>query len=71
MTFLLFTGYNYYPIGGFDDFAGVYATLDEAKIAANDRSGDWAHIVEWYNGAVVLRSDASERVENAWQWSST
>ena len=43
--FLLFYGDNYYPGGGWYDFKGSYATLEEA-LAANRGSADWFHVVD-------------------------
>lgn len=42
--FMLFVFYKYYPIGGMNDFAGSYNTLDEAITAlkSNDNwDGHW------------------------------
>ena len=36
--FLLFTGSNYYPSGGWSDYRDSYATREEALVA--ERSGD-------------------------------
>lgn len=47
--YLLFTGYNYYPSGGWDDFNSAWDTLEEAKDAGEvtvNTGADWAHIVD-------------------------
>lgn len=50
--FYLFTGNEYYPQGGFNDFKGRFNTLDEAlsyknKLLPNgDDDYSWWHIVE-------------------------
>jgi hypothetical protein len=48
--FLLFSGDEYYPCGGMNDFKGDYDTLDEAKDAlikiALDGDADWGHIYD-------------------------
>lgn len=45
--FMLFSGDNYYPGGGFNDHRGSYPTLDAAKNAFNNLQdlNEWAHIV--------------------------
>lgn len=47
--FILMGGYPYYPLGGFADYRGEYATLEEAQAVADDHidreewsSGWWA-----------------------------
>jgi hypothetical protein len=44
MRFVLFVGENYYPSGGWRDFAGLYDTADEA-IAAGEKTT----MYQWYN----------------------
>lgn len=57
--FLLFAGQAYYPSGGWDDFAGSFLTLDEARSAARKMKrtsyqGDWWwHIVDLATSSVV------------------
>jgi hypothetical protein len=53
--FLLFEGEDYYPLGGWEDFTGVYATLEEAQNAKSDHDydGGWAHIVDLRTGSIV------------------
>ncbi len=43
--YMLFTGYSYYPSGGWNDYAGSYSSEKEALEAAANREGDWWHIV--------------------------
>jgi hypothetical protein len=55
MKFLLFGNLEYYPLGGFSDFAGSYSSLYKAMKAAKvhlftrhwkySEEWDWAHIV--------------------------
>lgn len=52
--YLLFTGYNYYPSGGWDDFHSDHDTLESAKefgehALDNGCGVDWAHIVDTQN----------------------
>jgi hypothetical protein len=43
--FALFSGYEYYPQGGWDDIEHV-GTLDECKAAFDSDAGHkWAHII--------------------------
>lgn len=53
--YLVFAGWNYYPLGGWDDLHGIYDTLEEAKAAALEAEdkGDWAHIVDSETGQQV------------------
>lgn len=45
--FLVFAGSNYYPDGGWEDFEGVFPTLEAALGAVtNGRKSDWWHIVD-------------------------
>jgi hypothetical protein len=57
--FLLFAGYNYYPTGGWYDFQGSYATLEEAREAAASwpRAKDnWWHIIDNQTGENVAEN---------------
>lgn len=49
--YLLFKGYEYYPSGGWLDFAGTFDTIAEAK--TNAKNCDWWHIVDSKNGQTV------------------
>lgn len=56
MAFLVFTGMEYYPSGGWEDYAGTGNTLEEARAVAetkSDGSDDWYHIVDAVVGQVV------------------
>ncbi len=44
--YLLFSGDEYYPRGGWDDFQGEYDTLEEAKIIVERQGDDWYHIID-------------------------
>jgi hypothetical protein len=48
--FLLFTGDQRYPLGGWRDLRGQFDTLQEALNA--DRR-DWAHVVDTQDGRVI------------------
>lgn len=73
--FLVFSGANYYPQGGWKDFVGDYYTLDDAKAAAlaaiKSLSGvdePWAHIVGIDNGErkIILVWRAEQRIPSGW-----
>jgi hypothetical protein len=49
--YLLFTGNQYYPSGGWSDFKGSFDTVEEALI---ETRGDWWHIVDSEIGTVVI-----------------
>jgi hypothetical protein len=49
---LLFSGSNYYPYGGWEDFQGDFDSREQAKEWLNenfpDADSDWAHLVYKY-----------------------
>ena len=44
MTYLLFSGSEYYPAGGADDFAGAFPSIEAAKAHFAQHEREWAHI---------------------------
>jgi hypothetical protein len=75
MNYILFAGNNYYPEGGWNDFAGMFETIEAAKkrgtellnrkrVFASDSNWDWAHIVDVKKYVVIAY--CNERVE--WEW---
>lgn len=55
--FLLFSGSEYYPSGGADDFRGAFATAKEAFDEANKPQkypDDWYHVVR-FTGETFVR----------------
>lgn len=48
--YLLFMGAEHYPNGGWEDFAGDFDTIDEAKAAVRKDPEDWAHVVDGHTG---------------------
>ena len=44
--YLLFSGHDYYPIGGMGDFAGDFDTLEAAIESANSFAADWQEIYD-------------------------
>jgi hypothetical protein len=57
LQFALFCCENYYPEGGWKDFQGTFATLEEATAAGrayqNESFGRWYHVVDLSIGSVV------------------
>ena len=47
MTYLLFSGSDYYPAGGADDFAGAFASIADAKAYFAEHPQEWAHIARF------------------------
>jgi hypothetical protein len=52
-----FSGSNYYPDGGWDDFVGTYDTLEEARMAQRPNDNDWQHVVDLETGEKVPSND--------------
>jgi len=50
LRYLLFAGEQYYPGGGWEDYKGTFATLEEAQEAESKESAacgyGWSHIVD-------------------------
>jgi hypothetical protein len=44
--FLVFSGEDYYPIGGWDDWEGEFDTIEQAETKIHSLRGDWAQIVD-------------------------
>lgn len=59
VPFLLFEGDDYYPQGGWLDYAGAFETLEAAQAAKSERKyeGGWAHVVDSRSGVVVSFKD--------------
>jgi len=55
--FLLFSGVDYYPKGGFWDFKGAFETVAEAEVIG--RIDCWFQVVDRETLGVVSRSGAS------------
>ena len=61
--FFLFAGHNYYPEGGWEDFAGAFESIDKAKDHFAKPSGkqwpgymdNWCHVVDIATGKIVAR----------------
>ncbi len=52
--FLLFSGDEFYPSGGWDDFKGDYSTLPYAQIEAGEATEyTWAQVVDGVHRRVV------------------
>lgn len=51
--YLLFNGSNYYPSGGWRDFAGCFDDLEYAIEVAKHMYCDWWHIVDTEDDRIV------------------
>lgn len=53
--FALFAGDTYYPMGGWEDFQGVFDTVDAALAHYHDASSswDWYHVVNMETREIV------------------
>ena len=52
--FLVFSGYDYYPCGGWDDFLGAFDSIEEARAAAaKEAPSNWTQIVDLQSGEKV------------------
>lgn len=51
--FFLFSGYTYYPAGGWKDFGGSFDTKEESVAAADEIHG-WRQVVDSQTGEMVL-----------------
>lgn len=56
--YLVFAGQNYYPNGGFEDFAGRFLSLEDARSFVNSEEQrllcDWWQIVEVIGDSLEL-----------------
>jgi hypothetical protein len=56
--YFLFAGMQYYPGGGWGDFQGAFASVEEAKNKLLDCDLDW---LDWWQ---VVDSETLEVIEN-------
>ena len=56
--YIIFSGMNYYPSGGWEDFFDTADTLKEAKISYENgiTINGWAHVVDMSNKTIILNS---------------
>lgn len=62
MRYLLFVFHDYYPRGGWHDFAGAFDSLETARSMVPEEAENW-HIVDLESGVRVL-SDPSQTHED-------
>lgn len=59
----LFSGQNYYPSGGMEDFKESSDRLEHVKeYITKLEYGEWAHIYDMHESKIVLESECLERV---------
>jgi hypothetical protein len=54
--FVLFAGDNYYPLGGWRDWAGTFPSKEEAVTWAAQTRRDWWHVLDVKRGSIVASS---------------
>jgi cellobiose phosphorylase len=52
--YIVFSGDNYYPIGGWEDFKDSFNTLEEAREYQSNMP-DWFHIVDLQTMEIVAK----------------
>ena len=58
--YLLFKGNDYYPCGGWNDFSGFFASIEDAKSTLSTElydGSDWWHIVDSQTMQVVEKDN--------------
>ena len=61
--YLVFGGEVYYPAGGWEDFMGDYADLEEAKqVAEKQGLYKWSHVVDTHSQEIVFSVYENESV---------
>lgn len=65
--FLAFAFDNYYPGGGWHDFAGAFETVEAAKSAAEAQNSDNCQVVDLQTQAVVVEG-RRKRHEASVEW---
>lgn len=59
MRYFLFYGWDFHPLGGWDDYCGVYDSIEAAKdklrmdIKSHSAKPDWYQIVDTYTRRVA------------------
>lgn len=51
--YALFSGYHYYPNGGWEDFKGFFESVEDAAASLVGKRADWWHVVHIATGEVV------------------
>lgn len=74
LYYMLFSGTNHYPYGGWDDFKGYFTSINNAKLWLQknvpDASHKWAHIV-YEHKIIMWGSEKSDRLVSEyglWEW---
>lgn len=63
--YLLFSGADYYPGGGFEDFVDSFDTVENAMMAYEPNSHTWAQVVDGETGEILECTwrDGNEKAE--------
>ena len=53
--YMLFSGYNYYPSGGMNDFCGSFDTIEACEVKIRLMSfNDWYHVYDNVEFKIVI-----------------
>ena len=52
--YMLFSGYNYYPSGGMNDFCGSFNTIEECEVKIKMSCNDWFHVYDIVECKMVI-----------------
>lgn len=67
MKYMLFSGYYYYPNGGWEDFKGFFDSVEDAMVFLKKNYPEpydsWAHIVK---EGKIIKSLGSDPIKNEW-----
>ena len=59
--FLLFSGMNYYPAGGWEDFKASFDIKGDAMVSGDSfKNEDWFEIVDIQTGEIVYYSKSNK-----------
>lgn len=51
---MLFSGNNYYPSGGMNDFYGSFNTIEECEVKIKMSCNDWFHVYDTVEFKIVI-----------------
>lgn len=55
MRYIIFSGEQWYPSGGWNDFYGWYSSLEEAQKEFKKNDDDWVQLVDINEGVIDER----------------
>lgn len=66
--FLVFSGSEYYPLGGWADFKGDFDALPDAIDALRGAADSWGHVVHSPSGKIIVDSFCDRALEKPFEW---